>query len=298
MNARVLVLLALGALLVGLPAAALGGAARSTANAQTFDDSVGEDPSAPDITSVAVSNDDAGLITFQINISNRPAFTQDMYFLIFLDTDQNPATGGADFGGAEYGIELDPGAVGLFKWNGSDFTAAPSQTSVTYGYQATGPTIRVSAVDLGRTKALDFNVFAASGVATDASGNLDFTNVHTDAAPDPGHGSYGYQVLTKLVLKATAFTTAPKPARAGRPFSVSMAAIENDTSGPVQAGTVACAASLAGKRVAAVRHVLTNGVATCIWRIPTTAKGKRIRGTITLTVGGVRLTRAFSATFS
>ena len=43
-----------------------------------------------------VSNDDAGLITFQVNISNRPAFTDDMFLLIFMDTDQNTATGDPD----------------------------------------------------------------------------------------------------------------------------------------------------------------------------------------------------------
>ncbi len=44
---------------------------------------------APDITSVVVSNDDAGMITFKVNISNRPTLTPDMSVLLFLDTDQN-----------------------------------------------------------------------------------------------------------------------------------------------------------------------------------------------------------------
>ena len=72
---------------------ALGGAARTTANSATFADSSGEDANAPDITSIAVSNDDAGMITFKINISNRPALTPDMTVLLFLDTDQNATTG-------------------------------------------------------------------------------------------------------------------------------------------------------------------------------------------------------------
>ena len=120
-------MLALAALLVGVPAA-LGGSSHATANSQTFSDSVGEDAAAPDITSIAVSNDDAGLITFQVNISNRPTLTQDMYMLFFLDTDKNAATGATDFLGSEYAIELDPGAVSLFQWNGTDFTQASSQT--------------------------------------------------------------------------------------------------------------------------------------------------------------------------
>ena len=291
MKTKLLVLAALGALLVVLPTQALGTSSRAAANSTTFTDSTGEDAAAPDITSVVVSNDDAGNITFQINVSNRPALTADMFFLIYIDADQNSATGDPNLLGAEYVIELDPGAVGLFQWNGSDFAAASSQTSLTYSYVPTGPTIHVSAADLGKTKAFKFGVLGASGVAVDAAGNADFTNVHTDLSPDPGHGFFTYQVLTKLVLSVTAFTTSPKPAKAGKPFSASLAVNENDTAGPVQGGTVGCAATIGGKRVVAASHVLANGVASCVWRIPKTAKGLTIRGTITYTLRGVHVTR-------
>jgi hypothetical protein len=294
---RLLVLLALGALLVALPTSAFGDSARRAANSTTFADSVGEDAAAPDITSVVVSNDDAGMITLQINISNRPELTADMFLLVFVDSDQNSATGDPQSLGADYVIELDPGAIGMFQWNGTDYTTAPSQTSLTFAY-ANGATIHVSAADLGKTKVFRFAAIAVSGVTTDAAGNLDFTNIHRDAAPDPGHGFFSYSVLTKLVLSVTAFTTSPKPAKAGRPFSASLAANENDTAGPVQSGTVACGATIALKRIVAVSHVLANGVASCVWRIPKTAKGKTIRGTITLTVKGVVVSRSFSAKIS
>jgi len=105
-------------------------------------------------------------------------------------------------------------------------------------------------------------------------------------------------VLTKLVLTVTAFTTSPKPAKAGRTFSVSLAATENDTKGPVASGTVTCPATLAGKRAVAVRHVVANGIATCVWQIPKTAKGRIMRGSITLTLQGAHVTRPFAAHFS
>jgi len=295
MRARLSTVLALGVLLVAVPAVALGGSARHVANSTTYPDSTGEDPAAPDITSVVVSNDDAGNITFTINISNRPAMTPDMYFLIFLDTDHNPATGDAASLGAEYVIELDPGVVNLFQWNGSDFLRASSQTSLTYSYLPTGPVIRISAADLGKTTAFNFGTIAASGYTVDASGNPDFTNVHRDYAPDPGHGFFAYQVLTKLVLTVTSYTTAPKPAKAGRPFAASLAANENDTNAPVTAGTVACAATINFLRIPAVTHALTNGVASCVWRLPATSRGKTLRGKITLTVRGVSVTRTFTA---
>jgi hypothetical protein len=292
---RLTILVALAAVLVAMPALAFGDSSSRASNSTTFADSVGEDANAPDITNVVVSNDDAGNITFQVNVSNRPALTSDMFFLIFIDSDQNQATGESDLLGSDYIIELDPGAVSLFQWNGTDYVAAASQTSLTYAYAATGPTIRVSAAELGKTTGFKFGVDAVSGAAIDANGNPDFTNIHRDAAPDPGHGFYTYQVLTRLILSVTAFTTSPKPAKAGRPFSASLAAMENDTGGPVQAGTAACNATIAFKRIVAVTHVVTNGVASCVWRIPATGKGKVLRGTITLTVRGVKVTRSFSS---
>lgn len=298
MKRRLLILVALATVLVAMPALAFGDSSRQASNTTTFPDSIGEDAAAPDITNVVVSNDDAGNITFQINVSNRPAFTPDMYFLVFIDADNNPATGDPSSLGSEYAIDLEPGSVGMFQWNGSTYVLAPSQTSLTYAYAATGPTIHVSASDLGKTKALRFAVIAASGVAVDAQGNPDFTNEHRDYAPDPAHGFFTYQVTTKLILSVTAFTTSPKPAKSGRAYSATLAANENDTGGPVQTGTVACNATIAFKRIVPLTHLVTNGVATCVWRIPATAKGKTLRGTITLTVQGVKVTRSFSSRIS
>lgn len=280
---------------VVVPASALAKRAAAKANSQSFNDSTGEDPNAPDITTIAVSNDDAGLVTFKVNISNRPALTADMSVIVLLDTDQQPTTGDTQSFGADYAIELDPGAVALFKWNGSDFVAAPSQSSVTFGYDATGATIRASAADLGGIKAFNFFSIAFSGITTDAAGNADFTNAHADPAPDAGHGTFAYQVLTKLTLSVNAFTTGPKPAKAGKRFTASLAASESDTNGPVQAGTVACSATVGGKHLSAAAHRVANGVATCSWSLPRTAKGKTLRGTVSLTVKGTTVVRPFSA---
>ena len=296
MRVRTLLLLGLAALLVAVPTA-LAGSGHRASNSTSFPDSAGEDASAPDITSVNVSNDDAGLITFQVAISNRPAFTADMFLLVFLDTDQNAATGDPDTLGADYVIQMVAGAADLFQWQTSanDYVRAPSQASLTFAYAATGATLRISAAELGKTKALKFAVLAASGVAVSPTGELDFTNVHRDLAPDPGHGFNSYQVLTRIVLSVTAFTTSPKPARAGRSFTVSMAVKENDTNGPIATGSVLCAATLGGKRIVATRHIVVNGIANCVFSVPRTAKGKTIRGKITVVVQGVQASRAFAA---
>jgi hypothetical protein len=287
------VLLMLVATVVAVPTAAFATSATAKANSQTFTDSTGEDPNAPDITTIVFSNDDAGLVTFKVNISNRPALTADMSVLLFLDTDQQAGTGDTKSLGAEYVIELDQGSVALFKWNGSDYVAAPSQTSVAYSYDSTGATIRVSATELGNTKAFNFLTLAFSGITTDAMGNGDFSTAHADQAPDSGHGIFSYQVRTKLALSVEAFTTGPKPARAGKRFVASLAANENDTSRPVQAGTVACSATVRGKHLSATAQRVANGVATCSWLLPRNAKGA-LRGTVSLTVKGTTVVRAFA----
>src|SRR3954447_15164449 len=127
MKARLLLLLLFGVALAAMPAVAFGDSARHLKNSTTYPDSTGEDPAAPDITSVVVSNDDAGLITFQINLSNPPALTPDLSLIVFLDTDKNGSTGDTGSLGADYAILLLPGAVDLFQWNGTTYAPAASQ---------------------------------------------------------------------------------------------------------------------------------------------------------------------------
>jgi hypothetical protein len=278
---------------VAVPTSALAQVGHATSNSKTFTDSTGEDPNAPDITTVGVSNDDAGLITFKVNISNRPALTDDMAVLLFLDTDRKASTGDSQSLGADYVFQLDPGGVTLFKWNGSDFRSAPSQSSVTFGYGSTGATIHASARDLGATKTFNFYADAVAGIATDATGNPDFTKIHEDYAPDPGHGLFTYQVLTHLTLSVQAFSTGPSPARAGKKFVASLAATESDTNGPVEAGTVVCSAAVGGRHLPAAAHRVTNGVASCSWSLPHGATGT-LRGTLSLTVRGTTVIRTFA----
>ena len=292
---RLAFLLALGALVAVAPTAANGTTLHAESNSQTYQDSVGENPNAPDITTIDVANDNAGNITFKVNISNRPQLTADMLMFVFLDTDGKTTTGDPTEFGADYAIQLQMGAVDLFKWSATakNYVPAPSQTSLSYAYDTTGATIHIAATDLGGTKAFDFQVVLLSGITTDAQGNQDFSQAQSDAAPDPGHGAYSYQVITKLELSRTAFTTAPTPAVAGKRLAASLSVEENDTGQPISSGTVSCAATVGAAHLTAT-HTLTNGVATCFWNVPKTAKGKTLHGTVTVTVRGVSLKKAFS----
>ena len=77
---RWMLLLGLLALMAVVPAGA--------ANSVTFQDSTGEDPAGPDITTVVVSNDDKAALSFRVNIPNLPQLTRDILVDLFVDSDK------------------------------------------------------------------------------------------------------------------------------------------------------------------------------------------------------------------
>ena len=162
------------ALLVALTPAGSAAPSQTGKNSVTFQDSTGEDALAPDITTVVLSNDDKGLLTWVINTPNRPTLTADMLFLIFVDSDANSATGDE---GVDYIIQLfgpleGSAEIGLFRWNGTDFIATGgSQATLAFSY-ANGATIRLNASELGGTKRFTFNVLAISGLALTPTGEV------------------------------------------------------------------------------------------------------------------------------
>jgi hypothetical protein len=277
------------------------GAAAVQANSVTFPDSTGEDAQGPDIVSVRVANDDRGNVTFTINMPNRPMLTGDMVVLISLDTDANPATGEPESLGSDYAIELDgpltgAAGVGLFRWNGTEFTAdGVAQRSLIFSYAPGAATIRINAAELGATKRFGFGVIAVTGVVLSPSGEPDFTNIHVDFAPDQGHGLHSYDVKTappSLVVRS--FRSSPARARAGTRYTVSATVVRSDTGATIPSGRVTCRAAIAGRSLRG-RPSLAGGRASCSFTIPASARGKTIRGSMTVVSQGLRKVQSFSA---
>ena len=284
-------------LALGLLATACIAAPAGATNNQTYQDSTGENPAAPDITTIEVSNDDAGMITFKINIANRPQLTRDMLIALDVDTDANAATGDPETFGADYAMELFGGDIALFRWDGTNFTRRPGDppsTSLIYQY-ANGVTIRISAAELGNTTKFGFHVIAISGIVVDeATGNVDFTNAAGDIAPAASAGLYQYEVKVapaRLVLKS--LKTTPASPKAGKGYIVRMSATRSDTGAPISGGEVTCVARLGGKTLRAKSAGFVGGQAVCTFQLPRTAKGKVLRGTITITFEGRKLARPF-----
>jgi hypothetical protein len=288
---------------VALPAAAVGARpdavaspAAVAANSTTYQDSTGEDPAAPDITTIVVSNNDAGMISFRINVPNRPTLGQDMLVAMEIDSDNNSATGSPE--GTDYAIELFQGDVALFRWDGTNFTRRagdPPATSLIFSYQA-GVTFQISAAELGNTTRFRFSTIVFSGLTVDpTTGGLDFMNAVADAAPAIDAGLYSYEVkIGRPTLAVKRFKTTPAKPIAGRAFAARLQATRSDTGAVIRGGRVTCVGRLGNASLRAKSGRFVGNEAVCTWQIPATAKGKRFRGSITIVFEGLRITRSFS----
>jgi hypothetical protein len=292
--------LAVAALCVALPAVALGArspqsVAAPASNTTTYTDSTGEDPAGPDITTIVVSNDDGGGITFRVNVPNRPQFTMDMAMIVWIDSDGNQATGDPGSFGADYLIQLIGGEAILFKWDttSNNYVVASTQSTLSYAWTG-GATIKINASDLGNTRKFNFGVLVVSGLVIDpVSGSIDTTNAHRDQAPTIGF--YPYQVkigAPSLVVKS--FTHSPAAPTAGKPFTLRLTAARSDTGAVLQGGQVVCVGRVGHVRLTVTVHHVTGGAAVCTFAIPKTAKGKMFSGSDTVIFEGQKAGRSFS----
>jgi len=287
----------------GVAAVVLGLVIATTA----LGDSTNADPTgdatggAPDITRVVVSNDTAGVLTF--TVTTVAPIVDTSLIGIDLDTDSSPATGAS---GAEYSLFAGTGEVVLQKWDGSQFVdaTAPSLSMTRSGNVVV---FRINRSDIGNVARFGFNAFT---VIFDAAGKY----LGEDDAPDGG--SYIYVLSLQqcangkdddgdgkidakdlgcssqadnnesddpVTLKAGKPIVIPAKARAGKFVVVGVAVVRVETGKPISAGTVKCAARIGTKRLPGAGKVIS-GVAACGFQVPAKAKGKVVRGTITVSV--------------
>ena len=153
--------LATAVAVVALPtiaSGALSAPAAPAANTQTFQDSVGEDPGAPDITTITVSNDDAATITFRINIPNRAQYSPGHRRRHVPRQRRKPGDGRPRELRRRLRHPAHPGRDrALQVGRESDYTLSATQSSLNYSWSS-GPTIRINASDLSNTRQLNFDV--------------------------------------------------------------------------------------------------------------------------------------------
>jgi hypothetical protein len=255
----------------------------ANANPATYDDAAGDGGTAPDITSVVVSNDPANQITFRVNVT-KLVVPSDGHVLIAIDSDQNAATG---YHGVDYMFlgDLSTNSFGLARWNGSDFGDSPAATA-SARTDDTGLTFSINSSDLGNTTALSF--WARTIHGSDVSpGNY-------DDAPDTG--TWDYQLGASAALRLTVGPVLAGKARAGKPFVAAMTVDRSDGADTnLQPGDVTCAAR-AGTTVLKPRTVVAAGPAAgCGWVLPKRSRGKTLHASITAALDGAAVTKRFTA---
>src|SRR5688572_19438461 len=249
-------------------------AAHSGARAlKTYDDFI-EDTLGPDICGEnAVTNDNEGTITFGMHIHNRAAFAASEGYGVFLDTDNNPATG---VEGADYLIQVSGDGVELGKWDGTAFAKHATLEPAVWasGY---GPVFQLKAADLGDVKNFGFFFYSAD-------------NTNVDYAPDRGAWSYQLTPLQLAVSK-------PKLDRAvaGKTFSARMTVVRSDLDVALTEGAIACSAKVGSKVLTGSGRFVANRV-TCTWRLPKNTRRKRLSGSIAVLFQGVEAKRSFATT--
>lgn len=272
MKRLVLAAVALTALVLSAPAAA----------ARQFTDPAGDSGSAPDITEVQVGNDVVrGPIVVWVTTSNRTSVGAGDVVAVFLDTDLNRQTGWPEGAGADFAIDADAAGPMLHRWDGATFVQAPAPSlRASFVRAQKAWRIQIHPNDLGGTKA--FNLYTVTTSETD-----DF-----DVAPD-GASVFSYSLISGPLVLTRERASATR-ARAGQPFVVGMLVARDDIGEVLEEGQVTCALTVGGRPLNARSRGFVDGVAACGWQLPKTAKGKRVRATITVSYGGAKVSHTTS----
>jgi hypothetical protein len=250
-----------------------------------FPDPAGDHDAAPDVTSVRVSDAKSGWITFSITTPNYATLPSESAIVLTVDADSNPETGE---GGAELSITLVGGEVVLDKWNGRRWGRDKPPIQVRARNSRNVVAIDLHVRELDNARRFGFSLLSVDlNTAVEGAVAVDFA---------PSDFSYwGYVLANRpaLILVATQPVATPRRPRAGRSFTVSLPVTRSDTGRAIAAGNVDCRVRAAGVAVQATGRV-AQGSATCAFVVPRAAKGKVVRGTITVRVDGKVVARDFA----
>ncbi len=174
---------------VGLATSADAGPLTATANSKEFTDPTGDadGDQAPDITSVAVSNDDEGTLTVRVTVPNRDTWAPDDFLGVYLNTDGSTATGCANTHGGDYTLVFLGKAATLTNFfmllhcKGKEFDTSTLQGSFTgtLDLAAHALTFTVNRRDIGSPKRISMFLISTSQDAK-----------YLDVAPDSGDWAY------------------------------------------------------------------------------------------------------------
>jgi hypothetical protein len=156
---------------IGAVLAAIFAGVAMAANTGSFLDAGADSGTAPDITGVAITSDDAGVVTVKVTLANRQLAAANDDFAIGIDADQNPDTGSV-FYGAEYELDLDRGTMIVLR-DAPDgyYSQAIAPASLRIVFAGGTVTFSFKAAELGITSG--FNLYT-----------IGFDRKNIDTAPD------------------------------------------------------------------------------------------------------------------
>jgi hypothetical protein len=170
------------------------------ANTGGFADPTADAGSAADISAVAISNDDAGVVTVKLTLTNRGQLNANDDLAVGLDADQNPDTGSV-FYGAEYELDLDRGAVVVWRDDPNGFyTQSIVPASLHIVFSAGTATFSFKASDFGITSGFNLYALTADASSLDTAPDIRMVNYQlVGGAPAPVLGRDTRAPLTQAV---------------------------------------------------------------------------------------------------
>lgn len=131
-------------------------------------------------------------------------------------------------------------------------------------------------------------------VIADAVGTYTVTATASPAQPDPdpanNAATFRFQVVVPTVTPTIAVTT-PTVAHTGSTVSATVHVTADGA--PVRPTSVSCAAAVGGTKLHGQAHS-ADGLASCRYTAPRSARGKTLHGTLTVTADGTTRMRSFS----
>jgi hypothetical protein len=267
-----------------------GGAAQSAYVDPRGDQVPFEDLVAPDITSVEVVNTRDGVIGFRVVVANYAQLPPRSRIAILFDLDRSFSTGDNGF---EYAVshrvdEAGAHSVLFERWNEQNLQmAALSPEGLSSTFEAGSYTLLIPRRRLENTAAFDFGLYAALFHATRQN------RAAVDSAPNANIWTFQLTGLPPPRLTASTLVLTPRRPVAGRQFRVSAVVRRADAGTVLDTATVACSARL-GTAPLRTRGSFRGRSAHCTITIPATARGKSLRGSITVQAHGARLTKRFA----
>lgn len=265
----------------------VGRAAYSGTATATFPDPANDYDAAPDVTSIRVSDAKNGWIRFALTTPNYTTLPVESAVVLTIDSDDNPRTGDT---GAEVRLNTLGGELSLERWDAHAKTWAPDElpTRARLTNSRHVVTIDIHLSELGSTSRLGFSLLTVDvNTAIQAVLAVDFS---------PDNRTYFHYALANkpaLALVAMRLFGTPSHPHAGKPFAVNLTVRRSDTNKPVTAGSVGCRVVVGKSRLPATGTIVAGG-GRCAFRVPATARGSVIRGTITVHSGGKAVAKHFA----